>query len=100
MLVPVLSGARLAPLTSWLNDASTAGSATLHPDGATGTPDAAFIHHCETRPMSLHKGSDEKRNLAVTPFVAADTTGGMVTAPPRHRLPESPMPSAVAYQLV
>ncbi|MCX4512381.1 glutamate decarboxylase [Streptomyces sp. NBC_01619] len=57
--------------------------------------------------MALHKGgkrrqdSQELRRLSINPFYgAADPVGDMMAAPPRHRLPERPMPPATAYQLV
>ncbi|MEU3607919.1 glutamate decarboxylase [Streptomyces sp. NPDC035033] len=54
----------------------------------------------------LHKGSDDAdsepfRRLALNPFFGqADPVGGMTEAPPRHRMPEGPLPPASAYQLV
>jgi glutamate decarboxylase len=51
--------------------------------------------------MSLHKGSDAERKVAVNPFYGeADPVGGMTVAPPRHRLPDGPMAPSAAYQLV
>ncbi|MET8505424.1 glutamate decarboxylase [Streptomyces sp. NPDC004787] len=58
--------------------------------------------------MPLHKGPDETapdterfRRLALNPFYGeADPVGGMTEAPPRHRLPDRPMPPMNAYQLV
>ncbi|WP_455353705.1 glutamate decarboxylase [Streptomyces sp. SYSU K217416] len=57
--------------------------------------------------MALHRGgtrrdeSDERRRLALNPFYGqANPVGGMTTAPPKHRLPDSPLPPATAYQLV
>ncbi|MFF6885552.1 glutamate decarboxylase [Streptomyces sp. NPDC012421] len=54
----------------------------------------------------LHKGSDDPesapfRRLALNPFYGeADPVGGMTEAPPRHRMPERPLPPSSAYQLV
>ncbi|MGW6536827.1 glutamate decarboxylase [Streptomyces sp. NPDC055051] len=54
----------------------------------------------------LHKGSDDTdsepfRRLALNPFYGeADPIGGMTEAPPRHRMPERPLPPSSAYQLV
>ncbi|MFD4374199.1 glutamate decarboxylase [Streptomyces sp. NPDC058486] len=54
----------------------------------------------------LHKGSDDNdterfRRLALNPFYGeADPVGGMTQAPPRHRLPDGPLPPSSAYQLV
>ncbi|GHA96309.1 glutamate decarboxylase [Streptomyces termitum] len=54
----------------------------------------------------LHKGPDAAdsesfRRLALNPFYGeADPVGGMTEAPPRHRLPDGPLPPASAYQLV
>ncbi|MFF9196785.1 glutamate decarboxylase [Streptomyces sp. NPDC014779] len=58
--------------------------------------------------MPLHKGPDETapdterfRRLALNPFYGeADPVGGMTEAPPRHRLPDRPMPPMNAYQMV
>ncbi|MEU6340020.1 glutamate decarboxylase [Streptomyces sp. NPDC046977] len=51
--------------------------------------------------MSLHKGAEGLPKLAVNPFYAgADPVAGMRTAPPKHQLPEGPMPPSTAYQLV
>ncbi|MEU8622416.1 glutamate decarboxylase [Streptomyces sp. NPDC048623] len=57
--------------------------------------------------MALHKGPDEpettgrSRRLALNPFYGeADPIGGMTEAPPRHRLPDRPLPPMSAYQLV
>ncbi|MFF9149841.1 glutamate decarboxylase [Streptomyces sp. NPDC014861] len=54
----------------------------------------------------LHKGTDDTdsepfRRLALNPFYGeADPIGGMTEAPPRHRMPERPLPPSSAYQLV
>ncbi|MFI9630018.1 glutamate decarboxylase [Streptomyces sp. NPDC052042] len=58
--------------------------------------------------MPLHTGSTrgtepspERRRLALNPFFGeADPVASMETAPPRHRLPDGPMPPSTAYQLV
>lgn len=57
--------------------------------------------------MPLHKGSSgadasaEHRRLALNPFFGeADPTAPMTAAPPRHRLPDGPMPSSSAYRIV
>ncbi|MFI6937234.1 glutamate decarboxylase [Streptomyces sp. NPDC050287] len=53
--------------------------------------------------MPLHKGPAklDERPLSVNPFYGeADPVGGMQEAPPKHRLPDAPMPPATAYQLV
>ncbi|MFI1394038.1 glutamate decarboxylase [Streptomyces sp. NPDC020681] len=56
--------------------------------------------------MALHKGAedasaDRERELSVNPFyAAADPVSGMTTAPPKHHLPDGPMPPMPAYQLV
>lgn len=55
--------------------------------------------------MSLHRGTDQRGSgtnpLAVNPFFGeADPVGGMASAPPRHRLPDGPLPPMNAYQLV
>ncbi|MFF0569918.1 glutamate decarboxylase [Streptomyces sp. NPDC004041] len=59
--------------------------------------------------MALHRGahpeqdepSEERRRLALNPFFGeADPTAAMNTAPPRHRLPDGPMPPPTAYRLV
>ncbi|MER5739114.1 MULTISPECIES: glutamate decarboxylase [unclassified Streptomyces] len=54
----------------------------------------------------LHKGTDDTdnerfRRLALNPFYGeADPVGGMTQAPPRHRMPDGPLPPSSAYQLV
>ncbi|MER7517304.1 glutamate decarboxylase [Streptomyces sp. NPDC126499] len=56
--------------------------------------------------MALHKGPGDQesvpfRRLAFNPFYGeANPVGGMTEAPPRHRLPDGPLPPATAYQLV
>ncbi|WP_228993042.1 glutamate decarboxylase [Streptomyces sp. DH8] len=59
--------------------------------------------------MPLHRGahpdgdepSDERRRLALNPFHGeADPTAAMTAAPPRHRLPDRPLPPPTAYRLV
>ncbi|MFD3941212.1 glutamate decarboxylase [Streptomyces sp. NPDC058579] len=56
--------------------------------------------------MPLHKGpgepeSESDRHLALNPFYGlANPVGGMTEAPPRHRLPDGPLPPMSAYQLV
>ncbi|MFJ6016917.1 glutamate decarboxylase [Streptomyces sp. NPDC092952] len=58
--------------------------------------------------MPLHKGpspgtepSPTRSRLALNPFYGeADPVAGMESAPPRHRLPDGPMPPSTAYELV
>ncbi|MFE6331827.1 glutamate decarboxylase [Streptomyces sp. NPDC057806] len=53
--------------------------------------------------MALHQGPDRRddRPVAVNPFHGeADPAGGMTEAPPRHRLPDHPVPPMTAYQVV
>ncbi|MFI6093302.1 glutamate decarboxylase [Streptomyces sp. NPDC051218] len=56
--------------------------------------------------MPLHRSEDQEadskgRSLAVNPFYgAADPVSGMTEAPPKHRLPDGPVPPTTAYQLV
>jgi glutamate decarboxylase len=51
--------------------------------------------------MALHKGNDDRRELSVNPFYGdANPAAGMLTAPPKHRLPDGPMTPHTAYQLV
>ncbi|MBD0738050.1 glutamate decarboxylase [Streptomyces sp. CBMA29] len=51
--------------------------------------------------MSLHKGTDSARNIAVNPFFGeADPVNGRLTAPPTHKLADGPMPPHTAYQIV
>ncbi|WMX46408.1 glutamate decarboxylase [Streptomyces roseicoloratus] len=56
--------------------------------------------------MALHKGPHEQesapaRRLAFNPFYGeANPVGGMTEAPPRHRLPDGPLPPMSAYQIV
>ncbi|HEY9368859.1 glutamate decarboxylase [Streptomyces sp.] len=52
--------------------------------------------------MPLHHGPHEpERRTAVNPFYGgANPVGGMTAAPPRHRLPDGPLPPMSAYQLV
>ncbi|MEU8569420.1 glutamate decarboxylase [Streptomyces pathocidini] len=55
--------------------------------------------------MSLHKGprtgGTEPDGLSMNPFFGpADPVGGMAEAPPRHRLPDTPMTPDAAFQIV
>ncbi|ARX85383.1 glutamate decarboxylase [Streptomyces alboflavus] len=53
--------------------------------------------------MPLHHGPDrpDDRALSVNPFYGeANPVGGMTEAPPKHRLPDGPLPPMTAYQLV
>ncbi|MFC7308338.1 glutamate decarboxylase [Streptomyces monticola] len=57
--------------------------------------------------MTLHKGGThpqdgpQESRLPPNPFFGeADPVGGMASAPPRHRLPDGPLPPTTAYQLV
>ncbi|MER0447401.1 glutamate decarboxylase [Streptomyces sp. Edi4] len=62
--------------------------------------------------MALHRGGSEKDHvvagdekeygrLALNPFFGeADPVGSMTSAPPRHRLPDRPLPPDTAYQVV
>ncbi|GAA1375378.1 glutamate decarboxylase [Streptomyces beijiangensis] len=53
--------------------------------------------------MALHRGKsdDAEQSLAVNPFFGeANPVAGMATAPPKHRLPDTPLTPATAYQLV
>ncbi|CAM5627838.1 glutamate decarboxylase [Streptomyces narbonensis] len=56
--------------------------------------------------MPLHQGPDASKpehehRLALNPFYgAADPIGDMTEAPPRHQLPDGPLPPMHAYQLV
>ncbi|MEW2128866.1 glutamate decarboxylase [Streptomyces sp. NPDC005435] len=53
--------------------------------------------------MALHKGSGKRdeRKVSVNPFFGgANPVSGMTEAPPTHRLPDTPLPPATAYQLV
>ncbi|WEH16123.1 glutamate decarboxylase [Streptomyces sp. VNUA24] len=47
-------------------------------------------------------GRKDGHRLAVNPFYgqAANPVGGMTEAPPKHRLPDAPLPPSTAYQLV
>ncbi|WP_042409843.1 glutamate decarboxylase [Streptacidiphilus carbonis] len=57
--------------------------------------------------MALHTGRQESHDgkgghrVSVNPFLgAANPEVGMVTAPPKHRMPSGPMPADTAYQIV
>ncbi|MBN0048066.1 glutamate decarboxylase [Streptomyces actuosus] len=53
--------------------------------------------------MALHKGPEkpDERLVSVNPFYGvANPLGGMAEAPPKHRLPQAPMPPMTAHQLV
>ncbi|MGW0914721.1 glutamate decarboxylase [Streptomyces sp. NPDC002784] len=53
--------------------------------------------------MALHQGPgrSDDRPPSVNPFYGqANPVGGMTEAPPRHRLPDRPLPPMTAYQLV
>ncbi len=59
----------------------------------------------EEAPMPLHHGPEpeggRRRTRAVNPFYgAADPLAGMTEAPPKHRLPDGPLPPTTAYRLV
>lgn len=44
--------------------------------------------------MALHRGpgKSDERPLSVNPFFGeADPVGGMIEAPPKHRLPDGPL---------
>ncbi|MER5259634.1 MULTISPECIES: glutamate decarboxylase [unclassified Streptomyces] len=54
------------------------------------------LHHSEDP-----NGDSKGRTLAVNPFYGeANPVGGMTEAPPKHRLPDGPLPPTTAYQLV
>ncbi|MEU5956748.1 glutamate decarboxylase [Streptomyces sp. NPDC047525] len=54
------------------------------------------LHHSEDP-----KGDPKKRALSVNPFYGeANPVSGMTEAPPKHRLPDGPLPPTTAYQLV
>ncbi|WP_405646758.1 glutamate decarboxylase [Streptomyces sp. NBC_00019] len=53
--------------------------------------------------MPLHQGPEtpDERHLSVNPFFGeANPVAGMTEAPPKHRLPDAPLPPSTAYQLV
>ena len=53
--------------------------------------------------MALHKGpaKPDERPLSVNPFYGeANPVGGMMEAPPKHRMPDAPISPSTAYQLV
>ncbi|MET7458391.1 glutamate decarboxylase [Streptomyces sp. NPDC005574] len=53
--------------------------------------------------MPLHQGPQkpDERPMSVNPFYGdANPVSGMTEAPPRHRLPDAPLPPSTAYQLV
>ncbi|MFE5029354.1 glutamate decarboxylase [Streptomyces sp. NPDC056656] len=53
--------------------------------------------------MPLHHGPHphDESPMSVNPFYGeANPVGGMTDAPPKHRLPDDPMPPSTAYQLV
>jgi glutamate decarboxylase len=51
--------------------------------------------------MGLHEGRSDDRRLAVNPLLTdADPLGALEAEPPAHRLPDGPMPPAIAYRLV
>ncbi|MFC9848009.1 glutamate decarboxylase [Streptomyces sp. NPDC060223] len=53
--------------------------------------------------MPLHQGPEKRdeRPMSVNPFFGeANPVGGMTEAPPKHRLPDGPLPPTTAYQLV
>jgi glutamate decarboxylase len=53
--------------------------------------------------MPLHKGPEQpdERPLSVNPFYGeANPVGDMTQAPPKHRLPDTPLSPSTAYQLV
>ncbi|GAA3740364.1 glutamate decarboxylase [Streptomyces tremellae] len=53
------------------------------------------------RPSTGREDTEEVRRLSINPFYGeADPVSAMNSAPPKHRLPDGPMPPATAYQLV
>lgn len=53
--------------------------------------------------MPLHQGHEkpDERPLSVNPFFGeANPVSGMTEAPPKHRLPDGPLPPNTAYQVV
>jgi len=53
--------------------------------------------------MPLHQGHEkpDERPMSVNPFYGeANPVSGMIEAPPKHRLPEAPLPPTTAYQIV
>ncbi|MFF9284786.1 glutamate decarboxylase [Streptomyces griseosporeus] len=53
--------------------------------------------------MPLHRGPDapDERPVSVNPFYGlANPAAGMNEAPPKHRLPDAPIPPSTAHQLV
>ncbi|GGK03900.1 glutamate decarboxylase [Streptomyces camponoticapitis] len=55
----------------------------------------------EGKADGLADDQTERRRLSLNPFFGeADPVGGMSSAPPKHRLPDGPMPPSTAYQLV
>ncbi|GGJ46579.1 glutamate decarboxylase [Streptomyces brasiliensis] len=53
--------------------------------------------------MPLHKGPEkhDERPMSVNPFYGeANPLGDMIEAPPKHRLPDNPLPPTTAYQVV
>ncbi|WP_441246220.1 glutamate decarboxylase [Kitasatospora sp. McL0602] len=51
--------------------------------------------------MALHHGDGRDHRIALNPLLGvADPLGAMRLAPPRHRLPEGPIPPSTAYQLI
>ncbi|MFF3309427.1 glutamate decarboxylase [Streptomyces sp. NPDC002952] len=52
--------------------------------------------------MALHKGPESgERPLSVNPFFGeTNPVSGMAEAPPKHRIPDGPLPPTTAYQLV
>ncbi|MFC9629518.1 glutamate decarboxylase [Streptomyces mirabilis] len=53
--------------------------------------------------MPLHQGPEkpDERPVSVNPFFGeANPVGGMTEAPPKHRLPDGPLPPNTAYQVV
>ncbi|MFI6350820.1 glutamate decarboxylase [Streptomyces sp. NPDC050560] len=52
-------------------------------------------------PLHLGTGEGRERPLSVNPFVGeANPAVAMTEAPPKHRLPDGPLPPSTAYQLV
>lgn len=52
-------------------------------------------------PLHAGPGTPDERPMSVNPFFGeANPVAGMDEAPPKHRLPDQPIPPATAYQLV
>ena len=99
----VFGGAHRFPCPIWLTTPTHRVRWQVPSTGPTveGMPLHRWDGTAPDTPYDTGGDRGDRRRLAVNPFYReADPVGGMTEAPPRHRLPDGPLPSSTAYQLV